>query len=168
MITYEPWVALDRTGHSTSSADPLAERLRKAGLRLTAQRLLIFKALRESPLHPTAEDLYRSVRRRVPSISRNTIYLTLAALNRAGETSEFWIDREAARFEPDSTPHDHAVCIRCKKIEDLSDPKLRRVAPPPGLEARFKVLSYRVDFFGLCKACRPLLRSKHARPHQRG
>ena len=135
---------------------------------MTAQRLVIFRALRESPFHPTAEDLYRSVRRRVPSISRNTVYLTLEALKRAGETSEFWIDRAAARFEPDFAPHDHAVCIRCKKIEDLSDPKLRRVAPPRGLEPRFKVLSHRVDFFGVCKACRPLLRTKHARPHYRG
>jgi len=137
---------------------PLAKRLREAGLRLTPQRLAIFQALKESHSHPTADELYQEVRRRFPMVSRNTIYLTLEALKRVGETAEVQVGREAARFELNPMAHDHAVCLRCKTITDISDRALRRLKPPPGLRARFHVISHRVDFFGLCEACTALRR----------
>lgn len=86
-------------------------------------------------------------------VSRNTIYLTLAALQRVGETAAVQSGSEPIRFELNPVAHDHAVCVRCKQIVDLSDPALRDLKPPPTLAARFKVISHRVDFFGLCEAC---------------
>lgn len=147
-------------------ADPLAERLRNARLRLTAQRLGVFQALKKSRFHPTAEDVYRDVRKRFPRISRNTVYLNLEALKRAGETSEVWFRHDAARFEPNSTPHDHAVCISCQKIIDISDRRLRKLRVPRGLAARFKVIRHRVEFLGLCVACGAHRRGKRSRSHR--
>ena len=153
---------LARRVHAKGRVDQLTQRLRKAGLRLTRKRLGVLEALRASRSHPTAEELYRALRKRFPSISRNTVYLNLEALGRLGETSEFWIDREAARFEPNSAPHDHAVCVLCKTIIDISDPALRRLTVPRWVAARFKVIRHRVDFFGICKACRVRPRRKRA------
>jgi len=132
-------------------------------LRLTAQRLGVLQALKSSHDHPTTEDVYRQVRKRFPRISLNTVYLNLEALTRAGETSEVWIGHDAARFEPDSVPHDHAVCVRCKKIVDIHDPALRRLKIPRGLAMRFDVIHHRVDFFGLCKMCRARRRREQPR-----
>lgn len=150
--------ALKKKGRIESPIDHVAKRLRKAGLRLTPQRLAIFQALKESHSHPTAEELYQEVRKRFPMVSRNTIYLTLEALKQVGETSEVEIGRDAARFELNPVPHDHTVCIRCKKIVDISDPELRKLTPPRGLHVRFHVIRHRVDFFGLCKTCMGLPR----------
>ena len=147
-------------------ADPLAERLRNAGLRLTAQRLGVFRALKRSRFHPTAEEVYRDVRKRFPRMSRNTVYLNLEALKRAGETSEVWFRHDAARFEPNSTPHDHAVCMSCQKIMDISDPRLRKLRAPRGLAARFTVIRHRVEFLGLCAACGARRRRKRSRSHR--
>ncbi|MBI4638286.1 MAG: transcriptional repressor [Candidatus Rokubacteria bacterium] len=134
--------------------DPLAARLRNAGLRVTAQRLGVLQVLKASHIHPTAEAVHRQVRKRFPKISLNTVYLNLEALTRVGETSEVWIGHDAARFEANSVPHDHAVCVRCKKIADVHDPALRRLKMPRGFAMKFDVISHRVDFFGLCKTCR--------------
>lgn len=143
--------------------DPLAARLRSAGLRLTAQRLGVLQALQTSHTHPTVEDVCRRVRKRFPKISLNTVYLNLDALKRAGETSEVWIGHDAARFEPSSVPHDHAVCVRCKRILDIYDPTLRRLKIPRRLAMRFEVIRHRIDFFGLCETCRVRRRRKDYR-----
>ena len=153
---------LQKRGHPEVRIDRLAQRWRDAGLRLTAQRLAVVQTLRESRSHPTAEQLYQKVRKRVPGISRNTIYLNLEALQRVGETSEVWIAHDASRFEPNPLPHDHAVCVTCKKVVDIYDPALRRLKIPRRLRPRFTVISHRVDFFGQCRACR--IRPRHKEP----
>lgn len=140
--------------HAKFGVDRLAERLRKAGLRLTSQRLAIFQALKNSDSHPTVEAIYRAVRKRFPRMSRNTVYLNLETLKRAGETTEVWVGHDAARFEPNSTRHDHVVCIGCKKIVDIIAPAFQRLKVPRALGAGFEVLNHRVDFYGFCKACK--------------
>lgn len=141
-------------GHETiAPLDPLAERLRRAGLKLTPQRLAIFRALRASRSHPTAEEVYREVRVRVPMISRNTIYQTLEALKRVGEISEVGIGDVAARYEPNQERHDHAVCLGCRTIIDIPDESTRRPRTPRRLGRRFKVLGHRIEFLGYCADC---------------
>lgn len=140
--------------HATGTPlDPLAERLRRAGLKLTPQRLAVFRALKGSRSHPTAEELYREVRQRVPMISRNTIYQTLEALKRAGEISEVGIGDVAARFEPNQERHDHAVCLGCRTILDIPDAPGWRPRLPRRLGGRFKVLGHRIEFLGYCADC---------------
>lgn len=148
---------------TTPPVDLLAERLRRAGLKLTPQRLAVFRALKASRSHPTAEELYQAVRTRVPMISRNTIYQTLEALKRVGEISEVGMGDVAARFEPNSERHDHAVCLRCKTIIDIPDGSRRRPRKPRRLGQRFKVLGHRVEFFGYCADC---LREESGRPRR--
>lgn len=151
---YEAVKTLQKRVAGKAPIDPLAARLWSTGLRVTVQRLGILQVLKTSRGHPTAEDVYRQARKRFPRISLNTVYLNLEALTRAGETSEIWIGHGAARFEANNAPHDHAVCLECKKIVDIHAPALRRLQMPRRLAKRFEVTSHRVDFFGLCKPCR--------------
>lgn len=152
--------------HADAEINRLVPRLREAGLRLTVQRLGVFQALKSSRSHPTVDELYQEIRKRFPNISRNTIYVNLEVLGSVGETSEVRIGHEAARFESHNTPHDHVICVRCKKIVDISDPMLRRLKIPRRLAAGFKVMSHRVDFFAVCRRCR--VRRRNAAPSHRG
>jgi Fur family transcriptional regulator, peroxide stress response regulator len=150
-------------------SDRRAEHLRKAGLRLTIPRLAVFRALVESHSHPTAEEIYQAARRRVPRISRNTVYLNLDALRRIGATTEVQIGHKLpARFESNIVRHDHAVCVGCSTIVDIYDPRFQKLTPPRTVRARFHVLSYRVDFFGLCKRCQALRRRALPQAGSRG
>lgn len=125
---------------------------RGAGLRLTPQRLAILAYLEGNRQHPSAEDVYKAVRGKFPTMSFATVYNTLEALRRQGAVAELSLEAGKKRFDPDTRPHHHLICIICKRIEDVysaSSPALPRTE-----RAGFKVLGSHVEFFGLCPACR--------------
>ena len=114
------------------TSEELRRRFRERGLKVTPQRAAIYQALAETSSHPTAEDLYRQVTRLHPMISRNTVYYTLGALQTAGIVREvnYWHDR--SRFDANMEIHHHLICLRCRKIQDLTDSSLDQLG---GLEA---------------------------------
>jgi Fur family peroxide stress response transcriptional regulator len=125
---------------------------RDAGLRLTPQRLAILAYLEGNRQHPSAEDVYRAVRRKFPTMSFATVYNTLETLKRQGAVAELSLEAGRKRFDPDTRPHHHLICIICKRIVDVysaSGPALPRAA-----RAGFKVLGSHIEFYGLCPSCR--------------
>ncbi len=129
-------------------------RFQERGVRVTAQRVAIYLALANTTSHPTAELLYRSVKRSYPMLSPNTVYYTLGVLRRAGLVREvnYWHDR--ARFDANMALHHHLICLGCRKIEDLSDEGLDRLGPALRNRHGFTVTGHRVEFHGYCADCR--------------
>ena len=140
--------------------DEIHRRFRHRGLRITPQRVAIYGALVNTTSHPTAEQLLASVRRRLPDLSANTVYYTLAALKEADLVHEVNYGHECARFDGNVEPHHHVVCRRCRRIVDVQDEALDRLPLRATREARFTVTGHRVEIYGYCAACR--------RPHQSG
>jgi len=135
-----------------SGSDALAEYCRRKGIPLTVQRRAVLEALRERRNHPTAEQLYRDVRERIPSLSRMTVYRVLSVLIRAGLVSRVNQPGAAERFEAGRERHHHLVCRRCEKIVDLEDPRLDNL-PLPRVRG-FRALDYSVYVSGVCGRCR--------------
>jgi Fur family peroxide stress response transcriptional regulator len=134
--------------------------LRRSGLKLTPQRIAIVRLFAEDGSHPTAQDLFERLRPAFPSMSFATVYNTLDALARAGLAGIVRLPGkrgDAARFDPNSTPHHHAVCDSCGAVADIAagtlaptaatQAKLRRAAPG------FAVRSVERIYRGLCAAC---------------
>jgi Fur family peroxide stress response transcriptional regulator len=132
----------------------IRRRFRASGLKITPQRMAIYRALLETTSHPTADDLYRQVARIHPMISPNTVYYTLAALQRAGLVCEvnYWRDR--TRFDANMEAHHHLICLACRRIDDLEDDALDCLQLSPNIRRRFEVTGHRVEFRGYCEACR--------------
>ena len=134
-----------------------AEHCRSSGLSVTRQRLAIFEALAASREHPSAEDIHRAVRRRVPQLSLATVYKNLEALRDIGAVSDVNALHEHGRYEAAlpgtgvGTPHHHLVCVDCRKVVDLHDPELDdlRVADAKGFEVR----ALKVQVEGVCPEC---------------
>ena len=86
-------------------------RFHARGVKVTPQRAAIYQALAERADHPTADDLYRHVRRQYPMISPNTVYYTLGVLREAGLLHEvnYWHDR--SRFDANISLHHHLICL---------------------------------------------------------
>ncbi|TMB06047.1 MAG: transcriptional repressor [Deltaproteobacteria bacterium] len=107
-----------------------AEHCRTRGLSVTRQRLAIFEALAGSREHPSAEDIHRAVRRRLPHLSLATVYKNLEALRDIGAVSDVNALHEHGRYEAAlpgtgaGTPHHHLVCVDCRKVVDLHDSRL--------------------------------------------
>jgi Fur family peroxide stress response transcriptional regulator len=144
----------------THLASAMLRDLRRAGLKVTPQRMAIVRLFAGDTSHPTAQDLYERLRPSFPSMSFATVYNTLDALARAGLAGTVRLPGkrgDAARFDPNTTPHHHAVCDACGAVVDIAagtlapsagtTTKLRRVAP--GFEVRTVERIYR----GLCSRC---------------
>lgn len=133
--------------------DNLERVCRKAGLRVTHQRLMIYRELSECIDHPSAETLHRRMQKKMPTLSPDTIYRTLATFEEYGLITRVQTVEQQARFEAEMNPHHHLICSRCKEIIDFrwkgfDDSKL-----PDMIEGWGKIRSKNVVLHGICNKC---------------
>lgn len=133
--------------------DIIRAHFKAKGLKVTPQRMAIYKALAETTKHPTADDLFRQVARDYPMISPNTVYYTLSVLSTAGLVKEvnYWHDR--TRFDANVTPHHHLICLSCRSIQDLQNESLDKLGMVSGIPKNFYVTGHQVEFYGYCATC---------------
>lgn len=134
-------------------SDAMLAELKRAGLKLTAQRRAIVRLFANDRSHPTAQDLYERLRPEFPTMSFATVYNTLDALARCGLTGQLRLG-SAVRYDPNTATHHHAVCDVCGTIVDLP------AAPPPEGEALrvletsgFSVRAEERTYRGICSRC---------------
>jgi Fur family peroxide stress response transcriptional regulator len=128
-----------------------AQALREAGLRLTHQRLEVAREVAGSDLHPNVEAVYCGVRERVPTISLDTVYRTLGALERLGLIDRVGVTGGAARYDANLEHHHHFICVRCGLMRDLPGASYEGLAVPEAATSLGKVQSITVQVRGLCK-----------------
>jgi Fur family peroxide stress response transcriptional regulator len=124
-----------------------------AGLKATHQRVEIFRELARTQEHPDAETVYRRVRKRIPTISLDTVYRTLATFeaHRLVTKVEALCDR--ARYDANLRPHHHFVCIRCGMVRDFESDALDAYRIPRAVRQWGSVTSRHVELRGICKRC---------------
>jgi len=143
-----------RGKHTNQDVKDVAERLRQAGLKLTAQRLAVVSCLVGDETHPTAQELYDRLRPSFPSMSFATVYNTLAALNSVGACSAVQLGG-AARFDPNVQAHDHIVCEGCGLVRDVHAPAAANTQLVSETEVSdFEVHRVERIYRGLCTSCR--------------
>jgi Fur family ferric uptake transcriptional regulator len=136
------------TGPST------ADRLREAGERVTRQRLAVADALTAAGRQVSAQDLYRRLHRRDPSIGRATVFRTLEALVVAGVARRLELDGHIYGYvacRPEH--HHHLACNRCGRFEEIDEAYIRPVAERIAANLGFRIDDARVDFYGICASC---------------
>ena len=119
---------------------------------MTPQRLAILKFLEGNTRHPTAEDIFNSIKKVYPTISFATVYNTMDALKKRGEVVELNVDPVRRHYDPETRPHHHIICYKCGKIGDVFEEDMGPVLPPEKISG-FSVSSWHIDFSGLCKEC---------------
>lgn len=129
-------------------------RYKGKGFKLTPQRIAILKFLEGNTSHPTADDIYREIKKRYPTISFATVYNTVEALKKRGEILEITIDPERKHFDPNPNPHHHIICSRCGRIGDIFADYSEALKVPDDILKGFTVAGNHVDFHGICKDCR--------------
>jgi len=135
--------------------EALSEACRRSGIPLTTQRSVILEALALREDHPTAEQIFEDVRRRIPEVSRTTVYRVLDALTRLGLASKTCTPGSAVRFDPRTERHHHLVCMGCDRVIDLRDPAFDALPMPhPRKRGGFDIRDFSVYFQGLCATCR--------------
>ncbi len=133
--------------------DELSTALRERGMRVTPQRVVVHRALRELDRHVTADELLDAVADRLPNVALPTIYATLDLLEELGMVRR--VQRAGTTlFDPRTESHHHLVCALCGSIEDLDceldTGALARAAARHGFEQeRIEAVVH-----GRCATCR--------------
>jgi Fur family peroxide stress response transcriptional regulator len=131
----------------------LIDRCRAAGMNLTPQRVVIYRALLDSEDHPSPEALRDRVKAQLPAVSLATIYKTLDVLVELGLAAEVPVTGNTKRYDGNMGVHHHLVCTACGSVADTDDVSLSRISLPKGLHG-FLPKGYSVHIRGLCSTCR--------------
>ena len=127
---------------------------RKAGLKVTHQRMAVYAMLAATEAHPTPEDVYSVIRAQLPSLSLGTVYKILDQFHKHGFLRKVSTEGHVARYDANTEVHHHLVCAGCGLIQDVHvEQPLAAMAPMPEAPD-FAVTSYDILFHGLCKDCR--------------
>lgn len=125
--------------------------LERHGIRPSAQRIAVMKALIESKSHPTAECIYDMLSSQMPTLSLTTVYNTLRLLADKGVVSVLGMDRRYAHFDYIGKPHAHMWCRECGKVVDVP---LEVPVLSGGDAAGFTLDEVDVCYKGLCPECK--------------
>lgn len=118
--------------------------------RLTQQRQIILDVIRSDYAHPTAETIYRHVKKILPRISLATVYRNLHFLVVHNLAREIVVPSGPSRFDGHLKEHDHFICYVCKKIYNMPKYPLPKNYLP---NKNYRVGSFKLDLFGVCAAC---------------
>ena len=123
------------------------------GLAVTHQRQVLYEAMQKMHGHPSPEDVYLRVRRRIPSISLATVYKNIHLFIESGILREVSLHHGSLRVEMNAHAHHHLICVVCKSITDIDEAALPLAAKPKRLPGGFRAERYAVDVLGRCQAC---------------
>ncbi|HGY89789.1 MAG TPA: transcriptional repressor [Planctomycetes bacterium] len=135
-----------------AAAIHLAERCRAEGMRVTPQRIAVYEALLASRVHPSPEDIFRTLRSAVPSLSLATVYNALDALESLQLVRKVVTLGEVRRYDANLTPHHHLICTACLSIRDLDASRLSRIRLKGDLDG-FQADQISVQILGRCADC---------------
>ena len=122
--------------------------------RNTPQRRVILRELCQMTSHPTAAELYGVVRQRLPRISLGTVYRNLEVLHDEGRILKMEFSGTETRFDGNTRPHYHVRCTECGKVGDVFSLENHQTPDQPRELAGYLVTGHRLEYFGVCPACR--------------
>ena len=124
------------------------------GIRPSKQRRAILSFIVEHPVHPTAEDVYRGLYKKIKTLSRTTVYNTLRLFCSRGAAQMVTLEENEMRFDACTAPHGHFKCSGCGKIYDFSCTDFFPESYKKNLPAGFTPTDVQLYVHGFCDACR--------------
>lgn len=126
---------------------------KKVGLKITPQRIAIYKELLKSIDHPSIETIYSRVKKKIKNISFDTVYRTMLSFLEAELINIVEGTGEQKRFETNLSNHHHCRCIKCHKIIDFDTNLKNDLKIPNEIKQDFIILRERIVLEGVCKNC---------------
>lgn len=127
--------------------------LKERDFRLTPQRVELVRLIAASEGHPSATQLYTTIKRQFPTMSHATVYKTLTLLKEMDQVLEIDLHNDSHYDGNRPEPHPHLICVRCNKIIDgdvsLDQESLRNLEQASG----YKVIRPQISLYGLCPDC---------------
>lgn len=124
-------------------------------LKHSKQREEILDIFLKLDKHLSADELYRIVKKKYPTIGFATVYRTLKLLCESGLSRELKLEDGVTRYEHlyNHKHHDHLVCTKCGKFVEVVDTEIEKLQERLAAKHGFSVQRHRMELYGLCRSC---------------
>lgn len=133
--------------------DHLAQICDQAGIKLTHQRLEIFREMMSACDHPSAELIHQRLQEKLPTIAIDTVYRTLSTFDELGIVKRLHVMGERALFDANTERHHHFICTRCKTVKDIYWPEFDNSVLPEETGNMGRIQSRHLELRGICNLC---------------
>ena len=129
--------------------------LKRSGLKQTAQREVVLKALLEGPRYVTMDELVASVQKKDRGIGYSTVYRCMKLFCECALAKEhhFLYGKTCFEHSLDDAAHDYLICKQCGRVQEFSNPLIQAVQEKVTSELDFKLQEHRVELYGVCSSC---------------
>lgn len=125
----------------------------QAEIRLTPQRQVILEELAKVKTHPTANEVYDMVRKRLPRIGLGTVYRNLELMAENGLILKLEVGGTQKRFDATTDRHYHIRCTNCGRVDDIEFDVMPHINKMASDSCDYRVLSHHIEFSGICETC---------------
>ncbi len=122
-------------------------------MKYSRQRELVYSAVMEKHIHPTAEDIYKRLKIDNPNLSLGTVYRNLQTLSDKGSIKKLSFPDKPDKYDGNKTQHYHGICIKCGEVVDIYLDYLKEIDRSAELKLACPVLSHSIVFDVICPEC---------------
>ncbi|MBU3143536.1 Fur family transcriptional regulator [Clostridium sp. CF012] len=133
--------------------DNITTIFREKKLKLTPQRIAVYKYLKSTKEHPSAEVIYKALQPTYPTMSLATIYKALKTLVAVELIIELNVGEGNFRYDGNMTTHPHVQCLSCGRVDDIEGISFPNVIEEVKSHTTYEILASKIYFYGLCKVC---------------
>lgn len=133
--------------------DNITKIFKEKKLKLTPQRIAVYKYLQGTYEHPSAEVIYKALQKDYPTMSLATVYKALKTLVDVNLVQEINVGEGNFRYDSTTADHAHVQCTNCSKVEDLHGLDFDALDKNAESLSKYKILSRKLYFYGLCHEC---------------
>lgn len=132
----------------------LTEVFKEKKLKLTPQRIAVYKYLKSTKEHPSAETIYKALQPEYPTMSLATVYKALKTLVEVDLVQELNVGEGNFRYDGNTCTHSHIQCLNCGRVDDIEGFCFSNLNSEIQKHTDYEVMSNQVYFYGLCKNCK--------------
>jgi Fur family peroxide stress response transcriptional regulator len=134
--------------------DAFRLRCKAAGLKVTPQRIAVYRELIGTDEHPSADKLFQKIKKKLPNISLDTVNRTLLTLDEIGAAFIVEGTGDPKRYDGNVENHQHFRCVKCRRIFDFHHKDFDNIKVPSSIKKKFTILRRTVYLEGICNLCR--------------
>lgn len=134
--------------------DNITSTFKEKKLKLTPQRIAVYKYLCSTKEHPSAETIYKALHSDYPTMSLATIYKALKTLVAVNLVQEINVGEGNFRYDANVESHPHIQCVSCGKVDDIEGISLSHLNETIVNYTDYKILSNKIYFYGICSYCK--------------
>ncbi|MDF2880907.1 MAG: transcriptional repressor [Clostridiaceae bacterium] len=134
--------------------DTITGIFREKKLKLTPQRIAVYKYLHSTTEHPSAETIYKALQEEYPTMSLATVYKALKTLVEVKLVQEINVGEGNFRYDGNVCSHPHIQCLNCGKVDDIQGICFSDLNDKVKNYTNYDVVTNQLYFYGLCENCK--------------